>query len=420
MTLRTPALNDTPRLLHFVTQLDDLLHRTSNEADILERGKVLLAQLIKQDDWLPEAYAQAHPERYQQFLLYADPDDRFSVVSFVWGPGQSTPIHDHTVWGLIGMLRGAELTQPFAKNSDGQWQASGEKMRLEPGQVEAVSPTVGDVHRVWNALPDQASISIHVYGANIGKVKRHVFHEDGTVKEFISGYSNELAVQASEFPLRTFLEIRQQLLQRQEIAIVDVREEDPFAQAHPLFAANMPLGRIEVDAYRRIPRRDTPIVVYGINPEGEDLALPAARLFQRLGYTQVSLLAGDLKGWQDGGGGLLAQVVVDLWKTLVSAFHQFLSCQSPTDGAVAQSAHRVGNARVDERLRANDAACAPRTVDDDAGGDFGCQGTRAQHQFSTRHAHAFGNAHGLVFVKPTRVKHHHIGVAVNQRFDFLC
>ena len=342
MTLRTPALNDTPRLLHFVTQLDDLLHRTSNEADILERGKVLLAQLIKQDDWLPEAYAQAHPERYQQFLLYADPDDRFSVVSFVWGTGQSTPIHDHTVWGLIGMLRGAELTQPFAKNSDGQWQASGEKMRLEPGQVEAVSPTVGDVHRVWNALPDQASISIHVYGANIGKVKRHVFHEDGTVKEFISGYSNELAVQASEFPLRTFLEIRQQLLQRQEIAIVDVREEDPFAQAHPLFAANMPLGRIEVDAYRRIPRRDTPVVVYGINPEGEDLALPAARLFQRLGYTQVSLLAGDLKGWQDGGGELFRDVNVPS-----KSFGELVESQRHTPSLSAQEVKALIDSNAD-------------------------------------------------------------------------
>ena len=140
MTLRTPALNDTPRLLHFVTQLDDLLQRSRNEADILERGKVLLAQLIKQDDWLPEAYAQAHPERYQQFLLYADPDDRFSVVSFVWGPGQSTPIHDHTVWGLIGMLRGGELCQPFARNAGGRWFPNAEQTRLDPGQVEAVSP----------------------------------------------------------------------------------------------------------------------------------------------------------------------------------------------------------------------------------------------------------------------------------------
>jgi predicted metal-dependent enzyme (double-stranded beta helix superfamily) len=53
-----------------------------------------------------------------------------------------------------------------------------------------VSPTIGDVHRVRNAAPDQVSISIHVYGADIGQVQRHVFTEDGGTKPFVSGYAN--------------------------------------------------------------------------------------------------------------------------------------------------------------------------------------------------------------------------------------
>ena len=310
MTLRTPALADTPRLQHFVTQLDALLSSTADEAAILASGKPLLAELVAHDDWLPTEYAQPNPERYQQFLLYADPDDRFSVVSFVWGPGQATPIHDHTVWGMIGMLRGAELCQHFAKTPQGQWQPSGEQSRLEAGDVEAVSPTIGDVHRVWNAHANQTSISIHVYGANIGKVSRHVFHEDGTVKDFISGYSNAKAEAPLEFPLAAFVQIRETLLQRQEIAILDVREEDPFAQCHPLFAANLPLGRIEADAWTRIPRLDTFIVVYGSAFNGDDLALPAARTLKRMGYTNVHLLSGGLKGWQDAGGEVFRDVNV--------------------------------------------------------------------------------------------------------------
>jgi predicted metal-dependent enzyme (double-stranded beta helix superfamily)/rhodanese-related sulfurtransferase len=310
MTLRTPALADTPRLQHFVNQLDALLSSTADEAAILASGKPLLAELVAHDDWLPTEYAQPNPERYQQFLLYADPDDRFSVVSFVWGPGQATPIHDHTVWGMIGMLRGAELCQHFAKTPQGQWQPSGEQSRLEAGDVEAVSPTIGDVHRVWNAHANQTSISIHVYGANIGKVSRHVFHEDGTVKDFISGYSNAKAEAPLEFPLAAFAQIRETLLQRQEIAILDVREEDPFAQCHPLFAANLPLGRIEADAWTRIPRLDTFIVVYGSAFNGDDLALPAARTLQRMGYTNVHLLSGGLKGWQDAGGEVFRDVNV--------------------------------------------------------------------------------------------------------------
>ncbi len=324
MTLRTPQLADTPRLHTFVSQLDALLASTSDEAAILASGKNLLADLVAQDDWLPNEYAQSNPERYQQFLLYADPDDRFSVVSFVWGPGQATPIHDHTVWGLIGMLRGAELCQPFAKNDQGHWLPSGEQDRLAIGDVEAVSPTIGDVHRVWNAHADKTSISIHVYGANIGKVSRHVFHEDGTVKDFVSGYSNakleaegELALTADEFPLTagefpfsSFAQVRETLLKRQEIAILDVREEDPFAQCHPLFAANLPLGRMEADAWTRIPRLSTFIVVYGTALNGDDLSLPAARTLKRMGYTHVHLLAGGLQGWQDAGGEVFRDVNV--------------------------------------------------------------------------------------------------------------
>jgi predicted metal-dependent enzyme (double-stranded beta helix superfamily) len=44
---------------------------------------------------------------------------------------------------------------------------------------------------VSNALSDRASISIHVYGANIGAVKRHVYDpETGSVETFVSGYSS--------------------------------------------------------------------------------------------------------------------------------------------------------------------------------------------------------------------------------------
>ena len=41
------------------------------------------------------------------------------------------------------------------------------------------------------------------------------------------------AVQVCEYQ-----DVRSALLEKREIAFLDVREEDPHAQAHPLFAAN--------------------------------------------------------------------------------------------------------------------------------------------------------------------------------------
>jgi predicted metal-dependent enzyme (double-stranded beta helix superfamily) len=180
------------RLRAFIGALAELLDSNVREGDILHRGGKLLSQLVSHDDWLPDEYAQPSPERYQQFLLHADSRQRFSVVSFVWGPGQTTPVHDHRVWGLIGMLRGAEDAQGFVRGASGELQPDGPAVRLTPGQVEAVSPRVGDIHQVSNAFTDQVSISIHVYGANIGAVKRAVYQPDGSEKLFISGYSNSV------------------------------------------------------------------------------------------------------------------------------------------------------------------------------------------------------------------------------------
>ncbi len=168
----------------------ELAHEKRSEALVLAAVSGHLSRLIAQDDWLPEELAQPHPEFYRQYLLHADPLERFSVVSFVWGPGQRTPVHDHQVWGLIGMLRGEEVSQAFARDADGALVPQGDEVRLLPGQVEAVSPTLGDIHQVRNAFDDRTSISIHVYGANIGAVNRWTYAADGSRKPFVSGYSN--------------------------------------------------------------------------------------------------------------------------------------------------------------------------------------------------------------------------------------
>lgn len=180
------------RLEQFIAGLSQVVREAgNNEAHILSQGKRLLGELVRHDDWLEAAHAKPHPQFYQQYLLHRDLDDRFSVVSFVWGPGQKTPIHDHTVWGLIGMLRNAEVSQSYERDDNTGTLTATEQVRLEPGQVEAVSPAVGDIHQVINAFDDRVSISIHVYGADIGKVRRHVFDPaTGAAKEFVSGYAN--------------------------------------------------------------------------------------------------------------------------------------------------------------------------------------------------------------------------------------
>ena len=330
--------NSIARFHHFLAQITRLVDAAPAEPALLSQGREYLSELIANDDWLLPEYAQAHSQYYQQYLLYADPHNRFSVVSFVWGPGQATPIHDHTVWGLVGVLRGSESCQSYSRMSDGRWAPAGLQIDMLAGDIEAVSPRMGDVHKVWNASTDKVSVSIHVYGGNIGLIERHSYREDGTRSTFVSGYANVTASAelltpppvispepvlapslfsppeveaipepAHPYAVSSYAQIREALLNKQEIALVDVREEDPYAQSHPLFAINLPLGRMELDAWRRLPRRDTPIVVYD---NGEGLALQAMTVLERMGYTQLSLLQNGLAGWAAAGGELFRDVNV--------------------------------------------------------------------------------------------------------------
>lgn len=190
MSTHLPTDSIAP-LRHFVTQMTHLISQSREESFVRPKAKVLLKELIASDDWLPEFCTVPHPQFYQQYLLYADPLERFSVVSFVWGPGQATPIHDHMVWGLIGMLRGSETGQRYERDADGSLKPLGREEALMPGDIDEVSPTIGDIHIVKNAFADKTSISIHVYGGNIGGVKRHVYDPNsGAIKNFVSGYSS--------------------------------------------------------------------------------------------------------------------------------------------------------------------------------------------------------------------------------------
>ncbi len=179
------------RLRDFVATMTRMVERQGNAEDaVLEPARNLLADLVAHDDWLPEPFAASDPASYRQYLLYGDPLDRFTLVSFVWGPEQRTPVHDHLMWGLVGMLRGVEEAVPYTHRADGTALIAGAPSFLQPGMVQAVSPHLGDIHTVANALPDRPSISIHLYGGNIGTVHRHGFDPmTGAATEFVSGYS---------------------------------------------------------------------------------------------------------------------------------------------------------------------------------------------------------------------------------------
>lgn len=138
---------------------------------------------------------------------------------------------------------------------------------------------------------------------------------------------------------RSFAQIRQALLDQEEVALVDVREEAPFAESHPLFAANIPLSKLELEVYSRIPRRDTQVTVYD---NGEGLASRAAERLIALGYTRVSLLEGGLEGWRKAGGELFIDVNVPS-----KAFGELVESERHTPSLAAEEVQALLDSQAD-------------------------------------------------------------------------
>ncbi|MBB3220012.1 rhodanese-related sulfurtransferase [Pseudoduganella umbonata] len=144
---------------------------------------------------------------------------------------------------------------------------------------------------------------------------------------------------AGGFPSRTYADVRQALLAGHEVALLDVREEDPHAQEHPLFAANFPYGRIELEAFTKLPRRDVPVVLLD---GGEGLAAASAARLRGLGYTNVALLEGGVAGWRAAGGELFRDVNVPS-----KAFGELVEAQRHTPSLSAQEVQALIDSRAD-------------------------------------------------------------------------
>jgi 3-mercaptopropionate dioxygenase len=130
-----------------------------------------LRALIAADGWLAPPDRAPGEHAYRQHVLHVSPCRRLSVVALVWRPGQSTAIHDHVSWCVVGVHRGVEHEERY----DVVETAAGPALRaagsvLAPrGHVETLIPPAGDIHAVTAAGRDTA-ISIHVYGADIERL----------------------------------------------------------------------------------------------------------------------------------------------------------------------------------------------------------------------------------------------------------
>lgn len=92
--------------------------------------------------------------------------------------------------------------------------------------------------------------------------------------------------------------LRAALLDEDEIALVDTREEGLYGASHILRAVNIPLSHFEIDLRRLIPNKGVRFVLMDDDADRLDKAVAIA---EAAGYTNLFILPGGSEAWGESG-----------------------------------------------------------------------------------------------------------------------
>ncbi|WP_159884610.1 cysteine dioxygenase family protein [Paenibacillus puerhi] len=183
--------------------IEAILQETEDYRTIIDRVKPLLKQLLQNESLIPAEYRTPRPDKYAQYLLYKPEDEAFSVIAFIWGPGQAAPVHDHLVWGLVGLYEGAVVEKRYRREDRGEAAEPRYAVRevgeaiARKGDISFVYPPDYDIHGVSNPFGEPA-ITLHIYGTDIGKQPRHI-HDvaTGSYRDVVTRHDNEEPIYGS-------------------------------------------------------------------------------------------------------------------------------------------------------------------------------------------------------------------------------
>jgi rhodanese-related sulfurtransferase/predicted metal-dependent enzyme (double-stranded beta helix superfamily) len=258
-------------------------------------AEALIQLGLRQDLFPPAHFPVSAANPAQVYRLAEDVEGRFALYVSAGLPGKSQPPHDHTTWAIIAGISGTERNVLYARSKT----SDPAQDQLTPLRTVDVVPGVSvtltpeDVHTI-ELVGDQPGLHLHFYGLAIDRLHQRVVFEGKSGGSYRTFPPPVLI----RHPLLTPQVLKKALSDGEEIAVLDVRESGVFAHRHIYFAASAPLWRLELLIDRLVPRRNTRVVLVDAN---ETLAHQAAAKLVRLGWRNVSVLAGGTDGWAAAG-----------------------------------------------------------------------------------------------------------------------
>ena len=161
-------------LQDYVHDIGSVLDRHPALPIIIREVSAFTKRLCADDRWLGEPHRTASTDHYTRHLLHKDPNNRFVVLSLVWMPGQATPIHDHSCWGVMGLIENSLEEVCYDRLDDGSRAEFADLKQsrgsdVGRGSVAYLLPPYEEIHRIGTNT-GKPTVSLHVYGRDLDEV----------------------------------------------------------------------------------------------------------------------------------------------------------------------------------------------------------------------------------------------------------
>jgi predicted metal-dependent enzyme (double-stranded beta helix superfamily) len=165
-----PVPVEFPGQAKFIAAVDAALAAGDKHAITAALRNALCTLIRDNEVQLPHCVHEAIVDHYARRELYRSPTLGYSVVAMTWGPGQGTPLHDHSgLWCVEGVWHGElEITQYELLEQAGEryrFRAAG-GMHAGPGSAGSLIPP-HEYHTIRNASAEQIAVSLHIYQAEM-------------------------------------------------------------------------------------------------------------------------------------------------------------------------------------------------------------------------------------------------------------
>lgn len=176
--MTTAESNPTSAVDRIIARIDQAV-TSDNPESICQQVKSALEEVMRGGGVvLDKSMITPVDSGYGRHLLHRDPAGRYTIVIMCWGPGQGTPIHDHSgMWCVECVTMGKIRVHSYQ-----MFDLGGDRARFTPetqvvagvGQAGTLIPPF-DYHVIENPFEDVA-VTMHVYGGEMETC--NIFHRE--------------------------------------------------------------------------------------------------------------------------------------------------------------------------------------------------------------------------------------------------